>query len=276
MNFTLKPLNDKLFADFSKLVFDQSGIYLKSEKKELLNARLGKRLRKCGFDSFEAYYNHVVNDTSGEEIIQLLDSVSTNFTSFFREKAHFDYLTATVLPELLKSAAETRKLSFWSAAGSSGEEPYTLAIVINDFFAKNPGWNCSVLATDLSTRVLNIARNGVYDMNRVASLPPEVLKKNFMKGTGKGSGYAKVKDHIRNMVTFQRFNLMHRFTWPEPFQVIFCRNVMIYFNKKTQEELVAKFYNCLEPNGYLFIGHSESLSSIKHSFTRVAPTVYRK
>ncbi len=276
MNFSLEPLSDKLFKKFSSLVFAQSGIYLNSEKKELLNARLGKRLRKIGFDSFEAYYNYVVNDKSGEEIVQLLDCVSTNFTSFFREKAHFDYLTATVLPEFLKKSAAKRRLSFWSAACSSGEEPYTLAIVINDFFINNPGWNCSVLATDLSTRVLNTARNGIYDMNRVASLPPEVLKQNFKKGKGKGEGYVKVKVHIRNMITFQRFNLMHRFAWPEPFQVIFCRNVMIYFNKQTQEELVDKFYSCLEPGGYLFIGHSESLSGIKHSFVRAAPAVYRK
>ncbi len=276
MNFNFKPLNEKLFKNFSRLVFEQSGIYLTDEKKELLNARLGKRLRKCGFDSFESYYDYVVNDKSGEEIIQLLDSVSTNFTSFFREKGHFDYLSATVLPELIKNAAAQHKLSFWSAACSSGEEPYTLAIVLNDFFANKPGWKCSVLATDLSTKVLNIAQNGVYDRNRIASLSPEILRQNFRKGTGKSSGYVKVKDHLRDMITFQRFNLMHRFTWPEPFQVIFCRNVMIYFNKKTQEELVAKFYRCLQPGGYLFIGHSESLSAIKHSFSRVAPTAYQK
>ena len=148
-----KPISDKEFKKFSTLIFQQCGIFLKAEKKELLNARLGKRLRECGINSFAAYYDDVVNDASGRELIHLINSVSTNFTSFFREKAHFDYLSSTILPDFIKKNRGEHRLSCWSAASSSGEEPYTLAIVLNDFFESYPGWDYSILATKKEVRI---------------------------------------------------------------------------------------------------------------------------
>ncbi len=271
-----RPITDKEFRKFSTLIFQQSGIFLKPEKKDLLNARLGKRLRQLGISSFAAYYDKVLNDESGGELVHLLNGVSTNFTSFFREKAHFDYLSSTILPDFVEKNARERRLFCWSAACSSGEEPYTLAIVLNDFFESYPGWRYSILATDISTKVLAQASRGVYSMEQVSRLPVPVLKKNFRKGTGQCAGFVKVKDHLQRLLQFQRFNLMKRFSWQDEFHVVFCRNVMIYFNKETQEQLVKKFYNALIPGGYFFIGHSESLANISHRFKQVATTVYQK
>ena len=271
-----KPITDKEFHKFSALIFQQSGIFLKPEKKELLNARLGKRLRQLRINSFAAYYDEVVNDASGRELTCLINSVSTNFTSFFREKAHFDYLSSRVFPDFIQKNRGDRRFSCWSAACSSGEEPYTLAIILNDFFESHPGYHCSIIATDISTKVLSQAKQGIYGMDRVSQLPVPVLKKHFRKGTGKCAGFVKVKEHLRRLLTFQHFNLMDRFSWEKKFHVVFCRNVMIYFNHETQQQLVKKFYNSLAPGGYLFIGHSESLANIDHQFKQVATTAYQR
>ena len=274
MNLNYTRLTDILFQKFSTLVFDNTGIFLKPEKKELLNARLGKRLRACKIASFEAYYDYVQSDPSGEELINLINAVSTNFTSFFRENAHFDYLTNEVLPELSKSGSS--ELKVWSAACSSGEEPYTLAMVLNDYKHKNKAFRFTVQATDISTRVLDIARAGIYADERIRTLPKHVLEQYFQKGKGNSAGYVKVKRKLRDPVFFKHFNLMDDFPWVEEFDVIFCRNVMIYFNRDTQQDLIDKFSQCLKPGGYLFIGHSESLTSIEHSLMQVSTTAYKK
>ncbi|MFZ5764304.1 MAG: CheR family methyltransferase [Thermodesulfobacteriota bacterium] len=269
-------LTDDDFKKFSALVFAQTGIFLKPEKKELLNARLGKRLRACGITSFSAYYDYVVRDKSGAELVHLINCVSTNFTSFFREKAHFDFLETEVLPGFLKSGQTSAVMKVWSAACSSGEEPYTLAMVLSSFAAAHPAFRFSLLATDISTRVLAMAEVGIYAMDKVDKVPPEHLRRFFQKGVGKCAGFVKVKDELRRTLTFRRFNLMDPFPWKGEMDVIFCRNVMIYFTRETQMELVEKFYHCLAPGGYLFIGHSESLSNVNHRFRQAATTVYRK
>ena len=270
-------LTDAQFQKFGALIYKKTGIYLKPEKKELLNARLGKRLRACGINSFKKYYDYVVNDKSGEELINLIDSVSTNFTSFFRENSHFDFLTSTVLPDFMTNRKGSRKdLTFWSAACSSGEEPYTLAMVLEEFFEKHTNWRYKILATDISTRVLAQAKRGVYTTDRIAKVPNIFLKKYFQRGTGKSAGYVKVKDTLRQKISFDRFNLMGGFPWQAELDVIFCRNVMIYFNRETQQGLVEKFYNALSPGGYLFIGHSESITSLNHNFKQMDATAYRK
>lgn len=274
MVLSYAPLTDSLFKKFSSLVFDNTGIFLKPEKKELLNARLGKRLRQCNIASFKDYYDYVRADTSGEELINLINSVSTNFTSFFRENAHFEYLTSTVLPEF--SASSASGLKVWSAACSSGEEPYTLAIVLNNYKQKKRSFSFAIQATDISTKVLDVAKAGVYADERISTLPKGILKQYFQKGKGKSAGFVKVKRELRDPISFERFNLMGDFPWREEFDVIFCRNVMIYFNRETQQELVRKFERCLKPGGYLFIGHSESLTSIDHSFRQVSTTAYKK
>ena len=273
----LLRMTDRDFEKFSVLIYNKTGIHLKPEKKELLNARLGKRLRALQLTSFEKYYDLVVNDSSGRELVQLINSVSTNFTSFFREIAHFDFLTSDVLPQLVNSGGrQSRNINVWSSASSSGEEPYTLAMVIDQFMRAHSGASCSILATDISTQVLSVAEKGVYPLERVDTIPKNFLHTYFQRGVGDCSGYVKVKANIRNLVTYRRFNLMDQFPWQGEFDIIFCRNVMIYFNKETQEELVKKFYQSLTPGGFLFIGHSESLGDMKSKFRQAATTVYQK
>jgi chemotaxis protein methyltransferase CheR len=272
-----KQLTDAEFKKFSDLIYQQVGIFMKVEKKELLNARLGKRLRACQLDSFQEYFDLISRpDQQKLEFVQFLDSVSTNFTSFFREVSHFDYLKANVLPELVAQKASARDFVFWSSASSSGEEPYTLAMFLNEFGGQHAGFRYKIMATDISTRVLAMAASGVYPLEQTTKVPNDILKKYFQKGLGSSAGKVKVKDDIRRQVNFQRFNLMDEFPWHGEMDVIFCRNVMIYFDRQTQEKLISKFYNCLNKGGYLFIGHSESIASLKHDFVQVEATTYKK
>jgi chemotaxis protein methyltransferase CheR len=276
MSFQQIKLSEAQFNKFSELIYRQAGIHLKPEKIELLNTRLGKRLRACGIDSYKKYYDLVVNDQTGAELVQLINCVSTNFTSFFREQAHFDFLTSAVLPQFCKELRGHQEMVLWSAACSSGEEPYTMAMVLDEFLSRQPGRRYRIQATDISTKVLAHAELGVYSMDRLEKVPPELLRKYFRKGVGQSQGYAKVKEQLKKHVSFKRFNLMDDFPWHGELHIIFCRNVMIYFNRTTQQKLVQKFHRCLAPGGYLFIGHSESLASLKHDFIQVAATAYRK
>ena len=270
-------LTDKEFNLFSKLIYEQTGIFMKPEKKELLNARLGKRLRICGLPSFKNYYEYILSPEQQKiEFVNFLDSVSTNFTSFFRESSHFEFLANKILPELASKNRIKKECFFWSSASSSGEEPYTLSMVLNDFARTRQGFTYKILATDISTRVLGVAERGVYALSQTTKTPPEILRRYFQKGKGSSVGMVRVKDEIKRAVQFKRFNLMHDFPWNEEMDVIFCRNVMIYFDRETQEKLVRKFYKCLARGGYLFIGHSESISGIKHDFVQVEATTYKK
>lgn len=272
-----QQLTDAQFQQFSSLVYEKTGIYLKPEKKELLNARLGKRLRATGLNSFKDYYDYVMRDKSGEELVQLIDSVSTNFTSFFRENSHFEILSSAVLPGFVREGrGKNKEILFWSSACSSGEEPYTMGMVVEDFASRHPGFHYRIMATDISTRVLAHAKRGVYPDDRISNVSKPFLKKYFQKGVGSSAGYVKIKDNVKGKIHFNRFNLMDEFPWKESIDVIFCRNVMIYFNRETQQELVGKFYEALAPGGYLFIGHSESISSLKHGFTQLEATAYQK
>jgi chemotaxis protein methyltransferase CheR len=272
-------LSDAEFQKFSDIIYKHAGIFLKPEKKELLNARLSKRLRACQIPSFQKYFEFISSPGQKDlEFVHFLNAVSTNFTSFFREVSHFDYLCSSVMPSLIAndSSSGRRELIFWSAASSSGEEPYTLAMVLDDHLAKTAVQKVRILATDISTKVLQTAVSGVYSMEQIDKVPKEFLKRYFQKGVGKSAGKVKIKKSVREMVTFQRFNLMHDFPWRDEMDVIFCRNVMIYFDRETQQRLVQKFYQCLRAGGYLFIGHSESISSLKHDLKQVGATTYRK
>ncbi len=269
-------LDDALFNKYRRLIYEKAGISLSDEKKELLNARLGKRLRACGLSSFAEYYDLITRDKNSEEFTQFINSVSTNYTSFFREKAHFTALTDRLLPSLEQGAvAGRRPLTVWSAACSSGEEPYTIAMVLEEYF-RGRGNAFQILATDISTRVLDVARRGVYAADQVSPVSRELLKKYFKRGVGRSAGYVKVKPVLQKNIRFQQFNLMGQFPWREEIHVIFCRNVMIYFDRQTQAQLVNKFYDCLVPGGYLLIGHSESISSLEHRFKQLEATIFRK
>lgn len=270
-------LGDNEFEKISRLVYDQCGINLNEGKKELVKARLGKRIREGQFKSFRDYYQHVIGDQSGQELIHLLDSISTNFTSFLREMAHFDYLRSHILPELMAAKkAKGDKLRFWSAGCSSGEEPYSIVVILLEALRNSSAWDLSVLATDISSKVLRSAQSGIYPKERIRSVPKELVRKYFLKGDRQWQDYVKVKDQVRQYVRFKRLNLMEPFNFKEPFDCIFCRNVMIYFDKKTQMDLVNRFYGALQEGGHLVIGHSESLTGIQHQFVYVRPTIYKK
>ena len=270
MEFLLK---EDEYQRFCTLIYAESGISLGNQKQALLVSRLSTRLRDLGLATFTEYYELLTEDRNREEFPRMLDLISTNKTDFFREPKHFDFLRQQILPEI-ESAKHIR---IWSSACSTGEEPYTIAMTLYEGIRSPAHWDIKILASDLSTRVLAKAESGTYDAERVQALPPETVKRHFLRGRGESAGLIKVKPHLADMIHFQRMNLMDdRFPIKTPLDLIFCRNVMIYFDQSTQETLVNKFHHYLKPGGYLFIGHSESLQWVKHPFELVAPTIYRK
>jgi chemotaxis protein methyltransferase CheR len=269
-------LRDTEFEKISRLVHSHCGIHLHDGKKELVKARLSKRIREGNFKSFADYYDYVKTGEGTDEFIAMIDSLSTNLTSFFREDGHFRALSRIVPALMLESGGRGRpRLRLWSAGCSTGEEPYTMAVTALEA-AQGAGADIRILAIDISTRVLQKARQGIYPADRVKSVPPDLLRKYFQVGQGNWAGHYRVKRDVRDLVSFERFNLMEPPAVGEPFDVIFCRNVMIYFDKKTQEGLVNRFHGRLAKGGYLFIGHSESLTGLSHTFTYLEPSLYRK
>ena len=286
-------MSDRLFKRFSEFIYKECGIKLPPAKKTMLTVRLSRRLRALGMNSFGQYYDYVCNpkNRSGERV-RMIDAVSTNKTEFFREPAHFDFLGRQALPDLVGSMhnGSRKKLKIWSAGCSSGEEPYTLAMVLSEFFngrqnkaqadakpTTRPLDQFSILATDISTQVLETAKNAIYPKRIVEPVPTMMKQRYFMRGKGAQSGFYRVVPELRSRINFQRFNLINEdFNLEENMDVIFCRNVIIYFDRQTQIKLFEKFYNQLVPGGYLFIGHSESLHGINDRFRLVANTTYRK
>lgn len=270
MEYTITP---KEYEQFRTLIYQESGISLNDNKQTLLVSRLSKRLRTLKLDSFQAYYDLIAGQTDSDEFTLLLDLVSTNKTDFFREPKHFDFLREAILPTL----GSTRSIRIWSAASSSGEEPYTIAMTLYDAVPDPEQWNFKILASDISTRMLARAASGVYEEDRVRALPKEIVERHFLKGVGDRAGMVKIKPHLAQMVRFRRINLMDdAYPINAPLDLVFCRNVMIYFDRPTQAQLVTKFYRYLKPGGFLFIGHSESLQQLDQPFTAVAPTIYQK
>jgi len=273
-------LSNEEFEMFRCLIYDTCGINLTLSKKELVKARLTKRLTKTGINSFNEYYKYVTkSDKTGKELIHLIDNISTNKTDFFREKKHFDFLNSTLLPALISSKEKNRnrKLRIWCAASSSGEEPYTLAITVFNHIKPDNGWDVKILATDISTRILQKAIDGIYKMELLNDVSPGIISAHFSKIRVDNTDCYVAKDHLKDIITFRRFNLMtEKFPFKYPFDFIFCRNVMIYFDPETQHRLVTKFYNCLPKKGYLFIGHSETLCKNSNDFTYIQPAIYQK
>ncbi len=270
-------LRDIDFSKISQLVYEQCGIHLHEGKKQLVKTRLGKRLRGGNFKSFADYYKFVTTEKGTDELIGMIDSISTNLTRFFREEDHFTLLNK-ILPEIIadqSTNAGVSKLRIWCAGCSTGEEPYSIAITLKEVL-KNDNVNLKILATDISTKVLKTAMAGVYPYDRVKNISPPLVRKYFQIGEGRWKGYYRVKKTQKDLVEFARFNLMDRPSFGDTFDIIFCRNVMIYFDKKTQHGLINRFYDCIKDGGYLFIGHSESLTGITHLFNYVKPSVYRK
>ncbi len=265
-----EALSQREFDQIAGLAYRTCGIDLKNGKQELVQARLGKKIRQGRFSSFKQYYEHVVADTTGEELIALLDALTTNFTSFLREAAHFDLLRKTIVPGL------KGQIRIWSAACSTGEEPYTIAFSLLEELGAPAASRIQILASDISSRALAAAERGAYEAERFKEFPQEWLSRYLLRGSGRWEGWYRVKPPLRRMIEFRRLNLMEQFCPAQPFQVIFCRNVMIYFNKETQGQLVNRFAPCLEPGGYLLIGHAESLTGLEHPYNYIKPAVYRK
>lgn len=261
------------FERFRKLIYDESGITLSDQKRTLLVSRLSRRLRDLGLSTFSEYYDRVTEDATRDEFTRMLDLISTNKTDFFRESNHFDFLRDRILPEL----EDVKRIRIWSSACSTGEEPYTIAITLYEGVQDPAQWEFKILASDLSTRVLAKAATGIYETDRVKNIPEDVVRRHFLRGRGDRAGFVKVKPHLAAIIRFRRLNLMDdHYPIKNPLDLIFCRNVMIYFDRPTQEQLVNKFHRYLKPGGYLFIGHSESLQWIRHPFRSLAPTIYRK
>ncbi len=270
-------LTQRDFDQIAKFVYDLCGISLNQTKKELVRARLAKRLRILGLENYSDYLKRVMADPDGQECFEFIDSLSTNLTSFFRENDHFIYLAQTLLPRLMKEKQDTRRIRGWSAACSSGEEPYTISIVMNESLSQSPGkWDTKLLATDISTRVLKKAQAGVYEPERLKNVEAHLRGKYFEPRTLGGEPHFAVSPALRNMIVFNRLNLIESWPFTGPFDFIFCRNVMIYFDKPTQQKLVNRFYAMLAPGGVLFTGHSESLTGIDHKFKFIRATIYQK
>jgi chemotaxis protein methyltransferase CheR len=273
-------IDDKEFGLFQQLIYEESGICLTPAKKELVKSRLATRLREKSFTTFKEYYKYVTDhDHTGEEMVCMLDCISTNLTRFFREDAHFDFLISTVIPRMLENKKNLRdnKIRIWSAGCSSGEEPYTISMVVSENITPLNNWNIKILATDLSTRVLKKAITGVYTKEQLKSVPPQMFSTYFKRLNGNTKNLYQIDDSLKNLIAFRRLNLTDsNFPFKGLFDFIFCRNVMIYFDKKTQNDLILKFYKHLSPDGYLFIGHSESLAGTSNKFRYVRPTIYQK
>ena len=269
--FTL-DLSDSEFQAFSDLVYRKAGISLHVGKKELVRARLAGRIREGGFTDFGTYYRYILSDETGDELIHLLDAISTNLTNFFRENNHFKFMVDQILPQIRGRSGP----NIWSAGCSTGEEPYSIIISITENFPDLMERGARITATDLSSRALAMAERGAYPAERVDNLSFNILRKYFQKGKGDWAGWYRVKAVYRDMVNFKRLNLIEPFSFRQPLDLIFCRNVMIYFDKKTQAELIRRFYQLLRDGGYLFIGHSESLTGVSNQFKYVQPTIYRK
>lgn len=267
-------ISEKEFKQLTNFVKMNYGIKLNQEKKSLVVGRLHKVLIEKNFNNFSEYYEDLISDTTGSAVMTLVNKLTTNHTFFMREIEHFNYFRDKVLP-YLAATVSNKDLRVWSAGCSSGEEPYTLAMIMQDYFkTEKLWWDTKILATDISTEVLQTAVNGIYPNEQIATLHPNWRNNYFRRINDEKS---ILIDKIRNEVIYRRFNLMDTvFPFKKKFHVIFCRNVMIYFDSKTKQELVDKFYEFTEPGGYLFIGHSETLNRNETKYKYIMPAVYRK
>jgi chemotaxis protein methyltransferase CheR len=276
MNLFRAEMGDAEFNRFSELIQSEFGIKMPPTKKVLLQSRFQKRLRALGMHSYKEYCDYVFSEHGREqERSHLVDVVTTNTTHFFREPKHWEIMNNIVLPELWRrGVGRGRPLRLWSAGCSSGEEPYTLSMILAEFAHKSSGFDFAILATDISREILQKAVRAIYPLERVNDIPMEMRKKYLLKS--KTKPVFKIDSILRDKVTFQQLNFMENFSVPEPQDIIFCRNVVIYFDRDTQVVLFNKFCNNLKAGGYLFIGHSESLSGMRLPLRQIAPTVFQK
>jgi len=267
---------DRDFNKIRQIVSQHTGISLSEAKQDLVYSRLSRRLRALGLKNFKSYCDFLQEDDRDDEMIQFTNAITTNLTSFFREPHHFDYLKSTVYPELKNLKMHDRRIRIWSSACSTGEEPYSIAITANESFPTATGWDVKILATDLDSNVVTKAKNGIYEMDRVKDIKDSRVRKWFKRKKIKNSELIKASSKLQNIITFKQLNLMNAWPIKGPFDIIFCRNVVIYFDKPTQKILFDRMANLLAPGGYLFLGHSETLFKITDRFELIGNTIYKK
>lgn len=270
-------LSSAEFERIKDFIENHCGIKLPPTKKQMVEGRLRKRLRKHSFTTYEEYLDYVFTSGEGEEeIVSLIDVLTTNKTDFYREPGHFEYMRDRVLPYLLKDN-DSARVKVWSAGCSSGEEPYTLSMELHGFFENIKGWSFEILATDISTEVLRKACTAIYDEEKISNLPFEIKKKFFLRSKDRNDCKVRPKPFVRKSVRFARLNLMdEKFSHDKDYDIIFCRNVIIYFDRETQERILRKLVSHLKPGRFLFLGHSETIHGMNLDVETVAPTVYRK
>lgn len=277
--YTQKQLSQEQFKKIATFMEKTTGIKMPDSKRTMIQSRLANRLKVLHFNDYAQYIDYVFSssDRANEEIVMMIDLLTTNLTHFFREKPHFDFMTATVLPHLAE--CEIKCPAIWSAGCSSGEEPYTLSIVMKEFMAAHRGvfTDYSILATDISSRILSKAVEGLYPLESVDKLPYDIKHKYFLKSKNPDKPYAKVKNEVRQKIQFDRLNLMDSsFNIRPKKNIIFCRNVLIYFDKPTQLDVIRKLVDCLEVGGFLFLGHSETIFGSDLPLKTVSTTVFQK
>ncbi len=266
-------LTDRHFRVISGILHQRCGIKLTEGKEGLVKARLSKRLRHLGLGGFDQYLDYLNSDAGSGELYTMIDSLTTNKTSFFREDAHFHFLRDHILPAVRQQGG---RLRIWSAACSSGEEPYSIALLLKNVWPDIQKCDVKILATDISARVLDQAKSGIYSGEAVADVPRPMLERYFTACGSAANREFKINDEVRSLIRFARLNLMEEWPMTGPFNLIFCRNVMIYFDKETQKKLVRRFWELLETDGYLFVGHSESLTATSKDYRYIQPATYRK
>jgi chemotaxis protein methyltransferase CheR len=272
-----ESISKRDYARLCELIYAEAGIHLGTERKTMLEVRIKRRLKALDLHSYSDYCDYLFgHEGLKEEIVHLIDVVTTNKTDFFRESGHFDFLVEKALPELTASMYG-RQFLIWSAGCSTGEEPYTMAIVLSEYAQSHPGFRFRILATDISNLVLAKAEVGVYTNDVVAPVDPVLRRKYFMRSREPGSEKQRVVPELRRLIEFRRLNFMDTdYGVPSKADAIFCRNVIIYFDRPTQERILQKLSNCLVPGGYMFVGHAETLHDMNLPLTPVAPALYRR
>lgn len=271
-------LSNEEFNKLSSFIYNESGIKMPPVKRIMLQSRLQKRLKELKMASFKEYCSYIFSKEGlNNEIIHMLDVVSTNKTDFFREPVHFDFLSSVILPELINPSKTYKNIKIWSAGCSSGEEPYTIAIVLYEYLEKNPGFDFSILGTDISTKILQKAIDAVYKEERVEGIPLNLKKKYFLRSKDRENPSVKMSAMLRSKVQFERLNFMENsYNVRDMFDIVFCRNVLIYFDRETQEKVINKLCTKIITGGYFFLGHSESIMNMNLPLRQIKPTIFQK
>ena len=266
---------DKDFQTIRSIVSTRTGITVSDAKRDMIYSRLSRRLRDLKLSRFSDYLRLLEGNNSGDELVNFTNAVTTNLTMFFRENHHFEFLAKTLLPQLMEANRDTRRIRIWCSACSTGEEPYSIAMVVKEVIPETSGWDVKILATDLDTNVLAAASKGVYAQNRIENLSTARKSRFFQSGKDENKDKVKVKRSLRELITFKQLNLLDSWPMRGPMDIIFCRNVVIYFDLETKTKLIERFADIIDPDGHLLMGHSESLYRVSKRFDLLGQTIYK-